>query len=388
MAHGNASNLQRELVGDRAPDAGADRHSVALPKAVDPHGPAVAAHPSGSHRAARVVSLASLGVALCVLGYIVSVAYHALRDAFVAPMILTPESELVIQSRMELERLLAQRRSLELKLEDSRLAIENAEYSESKLQSLRSLAQNALNWSDTITADKAASSTRDLQVLAAQKSVLERTLEQQQAEVDRVRRNVEGGVAHRTELTQAQEDLQRMQLARLQNERERLGAATALRESALAQQARKSLSRGGALVTPEMIEQQSQLVKIELELLEVEHDKRGATSRLQSDRDELAKLDALIVQLRARPTFQAIEGKQNLAFVPYTQLDAVAPNAPVYACAIWGVFACRRVGRVISVLPGEVAMQDPWGTPSRGQYAVLDLQDTRAAKAKTLRVRP
>jgi hypothetical protein len=48
---------------------------------------------------------------------------------------------------------------------------------------------------------------------------------------------------------------------------------------------------------------------------------------------------------------------------------------------------CRPVGTVSEVVPGEVILPDPWGNQTRGQYAVLNLQDRDAARAKTLRVR-
>jgi hypothetical protein len=56
-------------------------------------------------------------------------------------------------------------------------------------------------------------------------------------------------------------------------------------------------------------------------------------------------------------------------------------------CKLWTVFACSHVGKVAEVLPGEVATTDPWGTPTRGQYAILDLSDSSAAMSKALRVR-
>ena len=52
-----------------------------------------------------------------------------------------------------------------------------------------------------------------------------------------------------------------------------------------------------------------------------------------------------------------------------------------------GIFLCKPVGRVGEIVSGEVILPDPWGNQARGQYAVLDLLDHDAARAKTLRVR-
>jgi hypothetical protein len=46
------------------------------------------------------------------------------------------------------------------------------------------------------------------------------------------------------------------------------------------------------------------------------------------------------------------------------------------------------VGHIAELLPGEAVVQDPWGSPARGQYAIMDLSDAQAAQSKTLRVRP
>jgi hypothetical protein len=61
--------------------------------------------------------------------------------------------------------------------------------------------------------------------------------------------------------------------------------------------------------------------------------------------------------------------------------------ADVLDC-VWAIFACRRVGRVLEVLPGEVMVPDPWGTLTRGQYALVDLVQADAARSRFLRIRP
>jgi hypothetical protein len=58
------------------------------------------------------------------------------------------------------------------------------------------------------------------------------------------------------------------------------------------------------------------------------------------------------------------------------------------------MFACEPVGRVVELLPGEVEFPtaeitdaQTSGSPARGQYAVMQLTDPRAAEAESLRVR-
>jgi len=61
-------------------------------------------------------------------------------------------------------------------------------------------------------------------------------------------------------------------------------------------------------------------------------------------------------------------------------------GAGVYDC-VWGLFNCKQVGTVAEIVPGEVILPDPWGTTTRGQFAVLELREHHSAKSKSLRVR-
>ena len=82
-----------------------------------------------------------------------------------------------------------------------------------------------------------------------------------------------------------------------------------------------------------------------------------------------------------------------LAFVPYTHVSQIKANATLYECRVFSMFACEPVGRVVELLPGEVELPPAEVTaltstsPARGQYAVMQLTDPRAAEAESLRVR-
>jgi hypothetical protein len=83
-----------------------------------------------------------------------------------------------------------------------------------------------------------------------------------------------------------------------------------------------------------------------------------------------------------------------LAFVPNSHVPHIKANATLYECRVFSMFACEPVGRVVELLPGEVELppaelpdSQPAGSPARGQYAVMQLTDPRAAEAESLRVR-
>jgi hypothetical protein len=331
-------------------------------------------------------------VALCAFGFgVFSVArggYEAMTDSFIAPIILSPDSDVVIQSRLNVARVVAERDALVLRRDESKSAIEAAKLGVEKLTELREAAAASLRWTSTVTAAAAASTRDDLRTLERQKELLEASLTEQNARVKEVEGHVASGLVNKSDLAHEKGEASQLGLELLRNERERLGAVSRLQQSYLAQRVLGGTGKGGRrLQTPEMLQRQDQMVKVELELLKVQSEQRSRTALLASDERQLVILDELIGQMKSRPVFRATDGKQNVAFVPYTQIEGVGGGDPVFDCATLGIFGCREVGRVIEVVPGEVAMPDPWGTPARGQYVVLDLSDPASAQSKVLRVR-
>jgi hypothetical protein len=327
----------------------------------------------------------ALAAMLTGLGYAGLTAYHAVNDSFVAPIILSPDNDLVIQSKLSLSRLLAERRAIEARIDENQTAAEAAQTSVARLEEFRGSAARALDWSMELTAKQERLGERDLQRIAEQEALVDGMQAHQKQVVAKVEKDVAAGLTHRADLEREQQALDQLRLTALQSERERVATEIQLHAASLAQ---KALHSGkGRIATPEMVARQDQLVRVELDMLKLKTEIATKRSLARADREELTKIDELVAQMKSRPIFRAIEGNQNVAFVPYTQIDGVHGGAPVYHCSVWGVFACRHVGRVAQLLPGEVAMQDPWGTPMRGQYALLDLFRPEAAQAKVLRVR-
>jgi hypothetical protein len=359
------------------------------PRATPAAGTNVPAPPRGprANIGARLLSLAALSGVVSGLAYAGGAGYHVLRDAFVAPIILSPDSDLVIQSKLSLGRVIAERQTVAARIEQSHAAAESARRAIAHLEELRGDAGRALDWSRVVTDKQAAAGADALARLAEQKVEVERMTAKQAAYVADVRKNVEAGLVHKAELAREENALGELRVAALQNDRDRLAAELQQRTAVMTQEALRAGPRGRRLATPEMLSQREELVHIELDLLKLQAELTEKVVQERADREELAKADELIAQMKARPIFRAVESSQNVAFVPYTQLAGVHAGDDVYACDVWGVFACHPVGRVAEVLPGEVATQDPWGTPARGQYALLTLTDPTAAQAKTLRIR-
>jgi hypothetical protein len=333
----------------------------------------------------RFFAAVALAGFLLTIGYAGSAAYHAINDSFVAPIILSPDNDLVIQSKLSLSRLLAERRAIEARIEENQTAVDAAQQSVARLEDFQGSAARALDWSIELTATQERLGERDLQRIAEQEALVDGMTTHQKDVVATVEKNVQAGLTHRADLEREKQALDQLRLTALQSERERVATEIQLHAASLAQ---KALRRGeGHLATPEMVARQDQLVRVELDVLKLKAEVQTKRGLLQADHEQLAQIDELVAQMKSRPIFRAIEGDQNVAFVPYTQIEGVRGGAAVYHCAVWGVFGCAPVGKVAQLLPGEVAMQDPWGTPMRGQYALLDLFRPEAAQSKVLRVR-
>lgn len=338
------------------------------------------------HTTTRWFSLVALTALSAGALYVVMGLYDAYRDSFVTPIVLSPDSDLVIPSKLSLTRLITDKSSIEIRLREAASVIEASDAAIEKLNALKALLEQSLTWSGWVNEQSFSTSSTDLETLSAQENLLQQHIAAQSAYVEEMQGNFMAGLVHKTDVLREQSQLSQLRIAALENQRERAASQAQQQQSAAA---KRALSNDGAAVlTPEMVQQREQLVRIELELLKVEADKKARKDELHAARDELARTEQLIAQMRQRPVFRAIEAEQNVAFVPYSQLAGVQTGASVYACAIWGFFACTDVGEVREVLPGEVSMQDPWGAHVRGQYALMHLTTGKAAQAKLLRVRP
>jgi len=335
----------------------------------------------------RLLSRLMLCAVVAGFGYAGSAAYRLATDSFVAPIIFSPDSDVVIQNKLSLSRLLAERSTIQLRIDENHAGAAAASQAIDRLEELKRASSRALDWSTAISARQASAGEADLQALSKQGAVLAEMIGRQEQYAREMQSNLAAGLVHESDVARQENSLSELRVAALQNDRDRLAAEAQLQTALLTKQAQKSSGAPAGPSTPEMLLQKDQLVRIELEILKLDAERRTKLAQQRSDDQELAEIDALVSQMKSRPVFRAAESKQNVAFVPYTQINGVQRGSTVYECAVWGMFSCNPVGMVSEVLPGEVAMQDPWGTPTRGQYAILDLSNPSAAQSKALRVR-
>lgn len=92
----------------------------------------------------------------------------------------------------------------------------------------------------------------------------------------------------------------------------------------------------------------------------------------------------LVEQLAASPYLRAVGRKVVLVFIPYGNLPNVKVGTKLYGCS-WGLTLCSRVGRIISLLDGEVQEMHPHDeTVQRGVMAEIELSKPNAGGEKVL----
>ncbi len=127
------------------------------------------------------------------------------------------------------------------------------------------------------------------------------------------------------------------------------------------------------------------LVHRELEKAKLERDNAVGRRAPLSQRLESLKLrkveeDALVKRLEQSPYLRAVNQKIVLAFVPYQNLRNVKLGTRLYGCA-WGLVACSNVGKVTTVLDGEVQDVHPHDESiQRGVMVEIDVSSSSAGE--------
>lgn len=333
----------------------------------------------------RAFAFASLAAFVSGIGYVASQGYLAATDSFVAPIILSPDSDAVLASKLKIGELAVERARTAAALEAIDEDVIACDTALEKLADLRARTADALEWTEQLTDHQKRASNEELHVLSAQRRALKEMADKHERLARESGANVEAGIISRTEHLRETQALDQVRLALLENTRARAEEHGRLEQLTLVQ---RSLGHSeSAPRLPEALAREEQATRMDLESMKLASEKRSKLAERRVLADKLTKIDEIDGQLRSRPMFRATERSVEVAFAPYTQIEGVAAGGKVYTCKL-GLMMCRPVGTVAEVVPGEVVLPDPWGNQARGQYVILDLVDHGAAREKVLRVRP
>jgi hypothetical protein len=339
--------------------------------------------PRGTSFIARLGSLLVLCGLAAGLAYAGWQAYLVATDAFVAPMILTPDNDLVLAVRQRVLELEDQKALDVASLEGITADTAAIEVDEKELAEVSEVFFASLRWTGVNSRRQTSAESVDLSTLSQQRSILETIKSQQEKLTEDSLTNLNAGLITREEYERNLQALHQATINLLENQR-----VTVLADAALSQAASSAPhqpGQGGALM-PDVATRYAQMAEVRLDLARVQSEKRAKLAEKRALEQKISQTDGLLSELKSRPLYRAVDKSLYAAFVPYSQLDRVATGKSVYRC-VAGLFACTRVGIVRDLVPGEMSMPDPWGTPSRGQLILLDLDDARGAKERVLRVR-
>ena len=285
---------------------------------------------SASHHStarARLFAGVALTLFATAVAYLGREGYRAATDSFVAPMILSPESDVVLQTKakmgeLEIERgrIISEAEAIDADLEASTVAL-------TQLRELKTLMASALEWTKSVTGQQAAVSSHDLKALSEQRVLLAAMASKQARIAKEADGNLAASLISKTDLAKEELALEQVQLALLENDRTRMQQTAALNQAFFAQ---SSLSHAHRTVMPEEIARQEQTVRISLEIARLESEQRAKRYEKKVVLAKLAKMDEIEAQLKGRPLFRATEKPIEVAFVPYTQIDGVGNRAVVY----------------------------------------------------------
>ena len=284
----------------------------------------------------RMMAFGTLCAVMGGFGFVGLTVYEAARDSFIAPAILSPESDIVMNSKLRVDELKVERVRAAAEVEGINADLAAADQAVAQLEELQRAGAKAVGWTKAMTAQKTLSTTSELKALDEQKSVIGGMIEEQKSLTEKAESDLEAGLISKSEYARDRQTLDQLQLALLDNNRAILQGQSTLGEAALAHQALSS--QGRAPLTPELLTRQEQMIRVDLEIVHLNSEKHAKAAQKRALEERIATIDELVAQLKGRPIFKAAEQSLDVAFVPYTQIDGVAKGAAVYSC-VWA-FSC------------------------------------------------
>ena len=114
-------------------------------------------------------------------------------------------------------------------------------------------------------------------------------------------------------------------------------------------------------------------------------DRKVALQRRIKELDtRIAEQDVVVGRLAASPYMKATQQRKVVAFVPYQNLRNAQPGTRLYGCS-WGLVMCSRIGKILTLLDGEVQETHPHDDSiQRGVLVEIELTETKAAENPVL----
>ncbi|HLU65677.1 MAG TPA: hypothetical protein VKZ63_05350 [Kofleriaceae bacterium] len=317
----------------------------------------------------RLLGFIILSVIVIVLvGYITTSVFYMVSDSWVQPMVVSPTDERVLSLRQQIaeQNNLRDKVAAELQHTERFIAAQQefqsrfieavkADLAErrSTLRRLRELASDYAGARDNIKRSNRAFASQSRR---------------------RLRQEYAAGLIDRSDLLAGSYQLAQIASSNLslaERQAEFETRAAALEAEARALEAILSQKEADGALSYEVLKVKQEYDQSRLETARAVETRKALAA-------SLARYEAMIDSIRQSPYLRASEHEAYVAFVPYGNLDEVAPGAPVYGCALEMVL-CGEVGQVRDLLPGEVTMKHPHRDKMlRGQMVELELSEPDA----------
>jgi hypothetical protein len=118
-----------------------------------------------------------------------------------------------------------------------------------------------------------------------------------------------------------------------------------------------------------------EIVKVKLDREEAVSRRIPLNKRLENLKKRIAEHDKFVLNLQSSPYARANEQRIVAVFVPHKNLrENVKVGTKLYGCA-WGLVRCSHVGKVNSILDGEVTDKHPHDeSTQRGQLVEIEIE--------------
>lgn len=192
--------------------------------------PAVEKTPGLATRIGAFAVLMALVMGIVVIGRQV---YLAVTDAFVAPMILSPDNDLVLAHKQKVLELESERSRANALLEGVEANISAIQEAELQLARLETLASSSMQWTSAMSTRQVWDGSTDITTLETQRALLEEMRQQQRQTTDRALTNFQSSLITRRDLEKEQQALRQAELSLLENARALARARTSIAQAAL-----------------------------------------------------------------------------------------------------------------------------------------------------------
>ncbi|MFN0247672.1 MAG: hypothetical protein ACKV2T_12370 [Kofleriaceae bacterium] len=298
-------------------------------------------------------------IVMALVGYIATTLFYMASSSWAVPTIVSPTDEHVVQLRGEIAKQQNEHDRITRELADAERAILVEQSYQTRFA--------AAIASDLATRRSALQRTRRLAGAAASTRAEIRASSEEFARdsAQRMREQFGAGMIDRHAMLDGKHQLAQISSANLS-----LAERQATFETAAADLAQQTKALDALLADRDE--------PLSYEVLEIK--RRFEASRLalanaNALRDtllaQLARQTDVLATLRASAYLRAVDDGATVALVPYANLANATPGATVYACR-FEMIACRAVGTVAQILPGEVPLRHPHrDSVLRGQMVEL-----------------